>query len=174
MQQKIWFSADLHLGHHNIIKYCNRPFSTSQEMDKKIISNFQSVIKKGDLLYLLGDLSWSTYKFSEFMEQMPTKEFHVVWGNHDKHNRRARLPWRSENELSALTIEGQYVVLCHYALRTWNGKGRGAFQLYGHSHGTLPGEGRQMDVGVDTNNFFPYSWDDIKERLSGIPYNQYD
>lgn len=42
----------------------------------------------------------------------------------------------------------------------------------GHVHGKMPGIGRQMDVGVDTNGFYPYSWEEIKERLSVVPIYQ--
>ena len=41
------------------------------------------------------------------------------------------------------------VVLCHYAFRTWNGIGRGALNLHGHSHGKLKPMPKQYDVGVD-------------------------
>lgn len=170
----IFFSADLHLGHSNIIRYCKRPFATHEAMDMKILQNFQEVLRPGDLLYLLGDLAWSSYNFKGFLDQLPTREVHVVWGNHDKARRREALPFRSEAELRSITVGGQQVVLCHYAMRSWVGKGRGAFQLYGHSHGTLPGEGRQLDVGVDTNGFYPWAWEDIKRKLGGIPFNVYD
>jgi hypothetical protein len=32
--QKLWFTADLHLGHGNIVKYCNRPFLSEAELER--------------------------------------------------------------------------------------------------------------------------------------------
>ena len=50
-------------------------------------------------------------------------------------------------------------------MRVWNKSHYGSWELYGHSHGTLEPIGKQLDVGVDTNNFYPYSFEDIKKRL---------
>jgi calcineurin-like phosphoesterase family protein len=75
------------------------------------------------------------------------------------------------------------MVLSHYAMRVWNNSHHGAIMLYGHSHGTLDeltpnvvnptwiGDQyfiknyRTMDVGVDTNNLFPYHLDEIVEIM---------
>jgi calcineurin-like phosphoesterase family protein len=33
MMADVWFTSDFHLGHFNIIRYCNRPFVDTQEMN---------------------------------------------------------------------------------------------------------------------------------------------
>jgi calcineurin-like phosphoesterase family protein len=69
------------------------------------------------------------------------------------------------------------IVLCHYALRTWNGSNRGSWQLYGHSHNGLSrsvqGVTREesalsLDVGVDAWNMFPVSLDEIALKMKEI------
>jgi len=60
------------------------------------------------------------------------------------------------------TIEGQTVVALHYAMRTWPQSHYGSWQVFGHSHGNLPPIGLQWDVGVDNNNFYPVSFDELK------------
>jgi calcineurin-like phosphoesterase family protein len=167
----IWFTADTHFGHCNIIRYCNRPCKDADEMDALMLARFCEVLRPGDVLYHLGDVCHTTFNSARFFGGLPTKEIHLIYGNHDKVNILKHPNIRWAGEIKRISIEGQGVTLFHYAMRTWANKGRGAFQLYGHSHGSLPGLGRQMDVGVDTNNFYPYSWEEIKKRLLPIEYS---
>jgi calcineurin-like phosphoesterase family protein len=66
------------------------------------------------------------------------------------------------------SVDGQRLVLCHYALRTWLGIRKGAWQLYGHSHGRLPGNS-QMDIGVDVVGYTPLRISEIRARIAALP-----
>ena len=70
-----------------------------------------------------------------------------------------------------MTLDKQAIVLCHYCMRVWPKSHYGSWQLFGHSHGGLPGVGKQMDVGVDTNSYYPYSLGEIKEIMKDKPDN---
>ena len=164
----IWFTSDSHCGHNRIIEYCNRPFHDSDHMDTEIICRFQEKLRPGDTLYHLGDVSWSSYDLDKFFKYF--KNVHLIYGNHDKPGRTQHPHIRSYSDIKNLSLDGDYIVMCHYAMRSWKNRSKGAYHLYGHSHGKLPGEGRSMDVGVDTNNFYPYSWPEIKARLEPIPF----
>jgi calcineurin-like phosphoesterase family protein len=61
----------------------------------------------------------------------------------------------------------QKITLLHYAMRVWNKSHRGAWHLYGHSHGTLPDDPNSLsfDVGVDANQYFPISYQQVKARM---------
>lgn len=48
----IFFTADLHLGHENIIKQCQRPFNNVEQMDKELIKNWNSVVNVDDEVYI--------------------------------------------------------------------------------------------------------------------------
>ena len=52
-------------------------------------------------------------------------------------------------------------------MRVWHQSFRGAWHLYGHSHGKLPEDpaSLSMDVGVDTRGFEPWHFDEIKTRM---------
>lgn len=76
--------------------------------------------------------------------------------------------WAS-SQAYAEVVEGDRLVLLHYAMRVWNRSGRGSLHLYGHSHGNLPGDRQSCDVGVDVFGFRPVSLAEIKHHLATLP-----
>ena len=56
----IFFSADHHFGHKNIIKHANRPFDTIHEMNKALVEAWNSVVPKNGVVYHLGDICWGS------------------------------------------------------------------------------------------------------------------
>ncbi|MBV5347499.1 hypothetical protein JZU46_04700, partial [bacterium] len=68
-------------------------------------------------------------------------------------------------------IEGQVVVACHYPLRTWNVSHYGSWQVFSHPHGHLDPIGKQWDVSVNNNNFYPVSFDKLRELMDAASDN---
>ncbi len=58
----IFFTSDLHLGHENCIRLCNRPFSSIEEMDETLIENWNHKVTGKDTVYILGDLIYRSQK----------------------------------------------------------------------------------------------------------------
>lgn len=74
------------------------------------------------------------------------------------------------SELTKITIDKQEVILCHFPLEEWENMDRGSIHLHGHSHHTkdytdLNMYTKRMDVGMDWEEFRPYSWEEIKEIM---------
>lgn len=168
----IYFTADTHFSHKNIIEYCKRPFKEIDEMDQALIDNWNSVVADGDSVYHLGDFSIGRNPPDYYLSKLKG-HIYLVFGNHDKKiiNLLAGRNYRDKiTFLGALThiqTNDQFIVLCHYAMRTWHKKPFGAWQLYGHSHGTLPDDPTclSMDVGVDVWGFKPITFDKVQEVM---------
>lgn len=159
----IFFTSDTHFDHANVIKYSNRPFSSKEEMNEAMIERWNSAVGKRDIVYHLGDFAFSRTPENFFNRLNGNK--HLILGNHDR-GQTLKLPWVWQKHMFELKIDKQPIVLCHYAMRTWNRSHYGAVQLYGHSHGQLPGTSQSLDVGVDCWNYTPVIFDVIRSRLS--------
>jgi calcineurin-like phosphoesterase family protein len=90
-------------------------------------------------------------------------KLHLVVGNHDHTRTRKHPRWLSVSPFEELKDEHfTLIVLCHYALETWNRSHYGTVHLHGHSHGSLPSRGRRLDVGVDAWDFRPVSLETLR------------
>ena len=56
------YISDLHFGHANILKFDNRPFRNTEEMETALIENWNSTVSAGDITYILGDFCWGKRK----------------------------------------------------------------------------------------------------------------
>lgn len=161
-----FFTADLHLKHGGIIKHCRRPFVDYDHQWRVIKTHWNKTIKPGDLTYILGDVCWGS-DYSLLKELNGQKI--VIKGNHD--NEKTLIKARKEGviqqfyDVKGVRIDGQYIWMSHYAHRTWPLKHYGAWHIYGHSHGTIPDEGKSTDVGVDCWNFYPVSFKELQQRF---------
>jgi calcineurin-like phosphoesterase family protein len=175
----IWLTSDLHLGHANIIKYTDRPFANSFEMDRVLIERWNDRVLPNDEVYILGDFTLLRGDMARhYLAQLAGKIY--VLGNPWHHDKR----WLGETDYgimsqSGLVVEilppmivlefsgyGEHplaVTLCHYPLEKWDRSHHGALHAHGHIHGkkfvTAP---NRFDVGVDANDFRPIALiDDI-------------
>ena len=66
----IWLISDTHFGHENILNFIDsrtglkvRPgFANVDEMDECMVENWNSVVKKGDKVWHLGDVMFGDTK----------------------------------------------------------------------------------------------------------------
>ncbi len=167
----IYFSSDLHGHHSNIIKHCNRPFDSIEDMNDAMIQNINRVVKPNDTMYVIGDFVWwggSDEQIANFCRKINCKNLHLVIGNHDEPILDKLKPhFVSGDYLKEIRHAQRTIVMCHYAMRTWNQSHRGSFHLYGHSHGQLPDDPHSysFDVGVDCHNFKPLSIEEVFEIM---------
>ncbi len=161
-----FFTADQHFGHVNIIRFCQRPFASVEEMDRELIRRHNEIVGENDTVVHAGDFAYRNARSPQsYLDELAGHHI-FVRGSHDR--------WLAETvrDILELKIEDQFLVVCHYALRTWPRSHYNSWQLYGHSHGTLAPEGKQWDVGVDNNDFYPVSFDRVREIMAGRPDNK--
>jgi calcineurin-like phosphoesterase family protein len=165
MMADVWFTSDFHLGHFDIIRYCNRPFADTREMNAAILERVNEQVKRDDLLYFLGDFCMGGPKaVASYRDQIACRTIHFIDGNYDGTARKAQHVFMSWSSLSEIKVGKQGIVLYHYAMKVWPHHSRGTRQPYGHSHGNLPDDplSLSMDVGVDRHDFRPWHVDEIQ------------
>jgi len=152
-----------------------RPFSSTEEMNQVMIDRWNAVVKSTDSVYHLGDMAFIRYSptavctFEELCKNLQGHKY-IVAGNHDDHR-----VLKEQREIKVLPA--QYVlrwnkhhfVLSHFPMLTWDRSHYGTFQLFGHYHGHLQSEWRQMDVGVDAHNLSPISIEQVFDILNNRP-----
>lgn len=161
-----WFTADTHFGHENLINYGIRPFISKEDMNEKLVANWNNNIADEDDVYVIGDFCFMDKDSGQAVLDRLKGRKHLVLGNHDKIGRQLT-GWKWVKEYHEMTIEGKHIVLCHYAMRVWNRSHYGSWMLYGHSHGTLPDDPNLLsfDVGVDCHNYTPINMDSVKRIM---------
>lgn len=153
----IFFTSDEHYGHARVIEFNERPFGSIEKMDSGLIERFNSRVMPQDVTIHAGDFCWLKNKqevYETYVSKLNGTHILLV-GSHDHWQpNSAKYIWRKR-------IEGNLIVVCHYAMLTWECSHYNSWQLYGHSHGQLDLKGKQYDIGVDNNNYYPVSFDEI-------------
>lgn len=177
-----YYTSDWHLGHKNIIRYSNRPFTDVKQMNRAIIENTKARLKPGDRLFFLGDFGFQHLDQSirDLREIKSTGcLMYLVPGNHDPEALATVTEWDSSDPkdpapciwekvspLMDVNDRKRHVVLCHYTIMNWNRAHHGSYHLFGHAHGNMPGTQQSMDVGVDPCGFQPLTLDECIERMA--------
>lgn len=147
-------------------------------MNNKIIENWNAVVKPGDLVFHLGDFSFGRddYLFDSVFNRL-NGDIVYIEGNHDKLARRNKHKFLNYHYGYYETyVDNQFIVMSHYPMVTWNKKHHDSWMLCGHCHYNLPvirkdakELGKVLDVGVDGNNYKPYSFSDLVAIMNTKP-----
>lgn len=176
--KRVFFTSDTHFGHSGIIKMDERPFKDIKEHDKVLIDNWNSIVHPDDTVYHLGDFTFRSEEPVSYYVRQLNGTINLILGNHDYHQRVTKGAafctelFNSVEDIDYIAAPNRKkVMLCHYALRVWRGSNRGMYHLHGHSHGNLPRHGKSMDVGINTNNYYPYCYPHIEDIVTQCKEN---
>lgn len=154
-------------------------------MDATLIDAINEIVGVDDILWHLGDFCFGKRDRKKeiaraYRDRIRCRNVNLILGNHDD-VRILRDLFSEVRELSEIRIDNQDIVMCHYAMATFNKSHYGSWQLYGHSHGMaervldvkMPGR-KSVDVGVDYANavlgsYRPWSFDELKSLFQDRP-----
>lgn len=185
---ELFFTSDTHFGHDKEFLYGPRGFTNIKDMNEAIIENWNSVVKPGDITYLLGDIMLGDNEAGiECVRQLNGQIF-IIWGNHCTTTRQNMLfmDERTRHKMlggwyAFMIKHGKFsFYLSHYPTLTANYDdkyfSRHVINLHGHVHGKTPWINPRnpfmYDVGMDSHNCTPIHIDevmfDIRQRWEEI------
>ena len=166
---KVYFTSDLHFDHANLCRGLRN--LDSIESNELIIKNWNNIVTKRDIVYILGDITMEKHhNISFFMKQLNGQKV-IVAGNHDV--------LRCCKEFQSLKIPVMGVLqykgfLCtHIPIHPTQLTGF-IGNIHGHIHlsGIIDGIGEYMppklegpyyNVNTEFHNYTPVLFDDIKQ-----------
>ena len=158
-----YFIGDTHFGHKNIIAYEKRPFRDAEEMENKIIKLWNSTVKKAELVYHVGDLSFYPKDITEHIIQQLNGRIFLIKGNHDGHSNQ----WYRDIGIWEVSfhpvIIHDFIVVSHEpAYLPKDGPYR---NIHGHTHSVSYMSPMYCNVSADAIGYKPMSMDDIIKRF---------
>lgn len=179
--KNILFTSDTHFGHQNIIRFCNRPFESVEQMNEELVKRWNLVVGKNDIVFHLGDVMFGgSALFESIIPRLNGKKY-LILGNHDYKNMREsyRKYFEKVTTKMFISIDGQPIILNHEPLLCFGGQtSNKIWHLFGHvhtSHNTAQGSDYERmkamstctmyDVGVDFNHYQPIKYQEVKQKI---------
>jgi calcineurin-like phosphoesterase family protein len=170
----IFVISDTHFNHANILTFTHadnqtllRPgFDSVEHMNETIIENWNKTVKDSDVVYHLGDFSFTSKNNIEKFASRLNGRKRLILGNHD-HEPKYYYPhfqkifsWRE----FSLDMFSKPAILCHYPLHAsaydYRVGGEG-IMVHGHLHQNLTGLENYVNVCVEHTNYTPVAIEDI-------------
>jgi calcineurin-like phosphoesterase family protein len=187
--QNVWFTSDCHFCHANVIKYDNRPFNDVEEMNERLILNWNSVVGEKDVVFYLGDLSFdrSGGNTERIVNELNGK-IHYILGNHDDERDIRKLNrFETISDYVNLSINDldnprkkQGIMMMHYPILSWDKAHHGDWHLHGHCHQSLVTQNPEyykrkvLDMGCNGWDYRPVSYAEIKAVMATKGVEQVD
>jgi calcineurin-like phosphoesterase family protein len=159
--------ADFHFGHAKIIKYCNRPFSSVDEMNEYMLRAFNSVVGPSDTVINLGDFPFSrkAADCKHWLHQL-NGEHILVMGNHDRHHSVAG--WLNigfEEVYPYPIIYNDFWILSHEPV--WVSDTMPYSNIHGHIHEKEYTSPQYFNASVERLGYVPIRLGEIQQIIMG-------
>jgi len=164
-KRRVFLISDPHFDHANIIRYCNRPFSSTSEMNETMLNNWNNTIKKEDIVLFLGDMAYGrgSRKTDHWLTKLNGK-IYFIKGNHDETSNLTTI----YNKL-IVNYKGNKFLLVHSPQdvpKTWDG-----WAICGHHHNNKPEfplvnkKAKRINVSVELIDYKPILFDELLEKV---------
>ena len=166
MEKKVLLIADTHFGVENIILYENRPFIDIEEMNEKLISNWNSVVGENDEVFLLGDFSAHGSEKSQAIGHSLNGKKTLILGNHDDKGKRFYYECGFENVIEYPIIYNGFFILSHEPL--YINTNMPYANIFGHVHGNpmyATVTSQSFCVSVERIDYKPIEISEIINRM---------
>jgi len=147
-KMKVYITGDHHFCHTNIIKYCNRPFSSVEEMNEQMIERWNHIVSEEDIVFHLGDFALGNTTEIKIIRRRLNGTIFLLLGNHD---RKTRMKNSGFIILPDDEIRIHNLVLTHRPLAEIPER---YVNVHGHIHEKQT-SGRRINASVDVTNFEP-------------------
>lgn len=149
MSGKVFFISDLHFGHQSMA--VKRGFSSFLDHDAHIIKCWNSVVGKGDTVWVLGDISMEkagSYQLLSILKGYKK----VVLGNHDK----PQHVWELLKYVNSVcgAIKYKDYILTHIPIHPCE-VDRFKGNIHGHVHENSIDDKRYINVSCEVVNYTP-------------------
>jgi calcineurin-like phosphoesterase family protein len=156
MSAKVYVISDPHLGHENMAVH--RGFKDAKEQDDLIVSNWNEVVKKGDTVYVLGDITMEKANYEILNSLKGYKK--VVLGNHDSPSH-ARKMLDYVNCVSGMINYKKIAILTHCPIHPSELEYRFKINIHGHVHENTIDDNRYINVSCENINYTPILLDEL-------------
>lgn len=160
----VFFIADTHFDHANIIRYCNRPFENVDDMNQYMVEQWNKKITHGDKVFVLGDFalggSQNIIKWGRALHGNKT----LIMGNHDRATKSVYLE-AGFQEVIRYPILWNDIFLLSHAPRFDSNIGA-LYNIYGHVHNEPRYEDANAQgicVSVERTGYGPLSFEEIQK-----------
>lgn len=169
---QVFLIADLHLGHNNIHEKWRKQFSSELEHDLHIVDEWNSVVKKNDVVKVLGDFFFSSAYYVKLIHKLHG-QIHWILGNHDPKITREILDTYKNISYCAGTVPYKDgCVLSHVPIHPDEFQYRWTWNIHGHIHNpdvspNVRDDKRYYNVNADVIGFKPKLYTDILGEMDG-------
>jgi len=157
---KIYLTSDHHFFHKKIIGYCNRPFSSMEEMNEVMIEKWNKRVSDGDMVVHLGDFSLYKHEHTLNVVSQLNGDIILIKGNHDRRTRRFWIEEAGFKEYFKNDVAvSDNIILSHRPRRM-----KDVINLHGHVHNNLDRYHSKncVNLSVEVWDYYPVSLDEIE------------